>query len=209
MIGSQETKSNRRGFAGTTELARGAVETLAIVTCFAITGLAWATIEAHLRALPDAAAVSTYASGVSEDPSASSSTRSEPENGSDRVARVWLVDGFNVLHAGLLGGRDRSHWWTEHNRRELLDRVERFEDADAELWIVFDGSHPDPATDGSTRSRCVFAPSADTWLVDRVRAAAQPARVAVVTADRQVAGRARSRGAKVVSPRAFLARCPV
>ena len=122
---------------------------------------------------------------------------------------VWLIDGFNVLHAGLLGGRDRSKWWTESKRQQLLDRVESFEDTDAELWIVFDGRHEASRSPGAVGPRCVFAPSADAWLVERVREATDPSRMAVVTADRQVAGRARSRGAQVVSPRDFLARCPV
>jgi predicted RNA-binding protein with PIN domain len=123
--------------------------------------------------------------------------------------KTWLIDGFNVLHAGLLGGRDRSKWWTESKRQELLARVASFEDTDAELWIVFDGRREAPESPDGSRTHCVFAPSADTWLVERVRDAADPATTVVVTADRQVAGRAHSRGAQVVSPRDFLARCPV
>jgi hypothetical protein len=42
--------------------------------------------------------------------------------------------------------------------------------------------------------------------VARLREAG-PERVPVVTADRQLAGRARHRGAEVVSPLRFLARC--
>jgi rRNA-processing protein FCF1 len=53
----------------------------------------------------------------------------------------------------------------------------------------------------------VFAPSADDWLLARVREEDDPTRVVVVTADRKVAGRARQRGARVVSPRDFLERC--
>ena len=44
-------------------------------------------------------------------------------------------------------------------------------------------------------------------LLDRVRAAADPTRVRIVTADRQLANRARHRGAEVVAPHAFVARC--
>jgi rRNA-processing protein FCF1 len=40
-----------------------------------------------------------------------------------------------------------------------------------------------------------------------VRSAQDPARIAVVTADKQLADRARHRGARVYSPRAFLDRC--
>ncbi len=124
-------------------------------------------------------------------------------------ARVWLVDGFNVLHAGLLHGRDRGPWWRARDRERLLERARGFDDPDAELWVVFDGGHPaPPAEDGATPPvNLVFAPSADDWLLARVRAAPDPSRVAVVTRDRRLADRARHRGARVVSPRDFLARC--
>jgi predicted RNA-binding protein with PIN domain len=131
--------------------------------------------------------------------------------------QLWLLDGYNVLHAGILGGRDRSQWWTESRRRELLERAAHF-DARAEVWIVFDGPE-DPADasvgdessdpDPETGPRCVFAPSADDWLVEQVRRADRPERITVVTADRRVAGRVRGRGAQVASPGAFLARCNV
>ena len=38
--------------------------------------------------------------------------------------RVWLVDGYNVVCSGLLGGRERSGWWQEEQRAELLERLE-------------------------------------------------------------------------------------
>jgi len=137
---------------------------------------------------------------------------------SDRAPTTWLVDGFNVLHAGILRGRDRREWWTEPRRLELLDRVSRFDGPCNELWVVFDG--PRDAADASAAPdsskaaageaspmQAVFADSADDWLLARVRAAEDPASIAVVTADRAVASRARHRGAQVVSPRTFLARC--
>jgi predicted RNA-binding protein with PIN domain len=120
----------------------------------------------------------------------------------------WLVDGFNVLHAGVLRGNDRSGWWREEMRARLLERVAAFEDAAAELWVVFDGHGPGADAEiASLHPRVVFAPSADDWLLAAVREAADPASVVIVTADRQLADRARHRGAQVVSPRAFLARC--
>jgi hypothetical protein len=88
----------------------------------------------------------------------------------------------------------------------LLERVSGF-DADAEVWIVFDGPDDSGAEAELPGPRCVFAASADDWLVDRVRRSEDPAAIAVVTADRQVAGRARGRGARIVSPKDFLARC--
>lgn len=119
----------------------------------------------------------------------------------------WLVDGFNVLHAGVLRGNDRRGWWREEARARLLARVAAFDDAAAELWVVFDGAGPGgEAERASERPRVVFAPSADEWLLGAVRET-PPGSVVVVTADRQLADRARHRGARIVSPRAFLARC--
>jgi predicted RNA-binding protein with PIN domain len=125
---------------------------------------------------------------------------------------IWLVDGFNVLHAGVLKGRDRAGWWTASVQLRLLARVAVFEPRDAELWVVFDAAKPasERCVPGPELARVnlVFAPSADDWLVRRVRQSEAPTQLAVVTGDRQVAGRARHAGARIISPRAFLARCP-
>jgi predicted RNA-binding protein with PIN domain len=124
-------------------------------------------------------------------------------------ARVWLVDGYNALQVALLAGGDRARFWTREARQLLLSRARGFEDEGAEVWVVFDGPHA--ATDPGSEEgevRVVFAPSADEWLLRRVRDAA-PGEVALVTADRRLAARARARGAEVVAPRAFLERCRV
>jgi predicted RNA-binding protein with PIN domain len=120
--------------------------------------------------------------------------------------RIWLVDGYNVICAGVLGVKDRQRWWSESNRSQLLDLAERFDESDVELWVVFDGDHS-PETPGSGRVRVVFAAPADDWLLAEVRARAGEAQVAVVTADRPLADRARHRGAEVVAPRDFVRRC--
>ena len=133
----------------------------------------------------------------------------EPERAPE--PRVWLVDGYNVLNVGLLAGRVRvglseaEGWWTSRFRNELLARVEEFEEREVEIWVVFDGAYPASSPDPG-RVRSVFAPSADEWLLARIRER-DPARVALVTADRRLAARARSRGVEVVAPAAFLARC--
>jgi predicted RNA-binding protein with PIN domain len=165
--------------------------TFAISAGFVAVGLTWAAAEVGLRQRDEVCAPIAYA--------ASPMTSCE--------TRIWLVDGYNVLHAGVLGGRDRSEWWTASRRRELLERVSGFA-ADAEIWIVFDGPDDPGAAAETPGPHCVFAASADDWLVDRVGRAEDPAEIAVVTADRKVAGRARGRGARVVSPKEFLARCP-
>ena len=169
---------------------RGVLETAAVLAAFLGFGLAWAGLESARTATP-------YAPNGMEE--------------ATRPAPVWLVDGYNVLCTGLLGGHDRSDWWSEARREELLALLARFEgldgvdEADAEIWVVFDGAR-EPSGTGEREGpvRVVFASSADEWLIERVRAHAE---VAVVTADRKLAGRARHRGARVVSPREFLRRC--
>lgn len=146
-------------------------------------------------------------------PSRASETAGEPAGDPE----VWLVDGYNVLHAGILRGRDRRGWWKAEAQARAVERIARFE-GEGEIWIAFDrreqspgdgerGAEP-PEPAAPPRIHVAFAPSADDWIARRVRAARTPDRVAVVTADRRLAGRARHHGARVVSPSAFLARCP-
>jgi predicted RNA-binding protein with PIN domain len=171
-------------------LGREIAVAFGIAAGFVAVGVGWAAVESEIGDRDEVCGAIAYVhSGM---------TCGEPT--------IWLVDGYNVLHAAVLGGKDRSGWWSGSRRRELLERAAGF-DADAEVWIVFDGPDDSGAVDESSGPRCVFADSADDWLVDRVRRAEDPAAIAVVTADRQVAGRARGRGAQVVSPRDFLARC--
>lgn len=122
---------------------------------------------------------------------------------------VWLIDGFNLLHAAVLRGRDRREWWGPAARERVLALVRRLEAPGAEVIVVFDGRRPpdEPETHDATGPQVVFAASADDWLVRAVRQAPDPSRIAVVTADRQVAERARHRGARVVGPIAFRERC--
>lgn len=149
--------------------------------------------------------------------------------------RTILVDGFNVLHAAILVGRRGRDWWSAENREPLLERVEGWPDADDVVWVVFDGAGPQwsvrlgrsersqrpgglesaPVSNGADaaseprapRVHVYFAASADDFIVRRARRAAAPDRLVVVSADREVAGRARSAGCEVLPPRAFVARC--
>lgn len=120
---------------------------------------------------------------------------------------LWLVDGFNVLHAAVLKGRDRREWWRGPARARVLALAGGLPDADAEIVVVFDGEDPDETPELPPRVRQVFAPSADDWLVRRVKQTPRGAAVTVVTADRQLADRVRHHGGEIVSPRAFAARC--
>jgi predicted RNA-binding protein with PIN domain len=119
---------------------------------------------------------------------------------------LWLVDGFNLLHAAVLRpGDSRADWWKSANRARVIELARTFEDREAEMVVVFDGKEPPDSTEAGPR--VVFAESADDWLLAAVKAAPNPHRVAVVTADRRLADRLRDRGAQVVSPSAFAARC--
>jgi predicted RNA-binding protein with PIN domain len=175
--------------------ARGVLETMAIVIGFVEVGLFGAGVAGPAADEPPGVehAIPYLRSGMAE--------VVEP--------RIWLVDGFNALHVAVLRGRERTAWWTREGRAELLDRMRGFDDPNAEVWVVFDGPHPAPDEGGAPGGiRVAFAPSADEWVLRRVREAAA-GEVAVVTADRPLADRARARGARVVSPHEFLARCGV
>lgn len=176
-------------------LLAGAGETLAIVTGFVAAGLlAGALATAGDGAPPGVSSDLVYSAEMEDAP---------PE------PRVWLVDGFNALHVAVLRGRSRERWWTREGREQLLARVRAFDAGSAEVWVVFDGPHAVSDAEAAAAPdgpRVAFASSADAWLLQRVREA--PAgEVAVVTADRPLAARARARGARIVSPQEFLARC--
>jgi hypothetical protein len=34
---------------------------------------------------------------------------------------LYLVDGFNFLHAVLLVGKERPHWWGQGNQQRVVD----------------------------------------------------------------------------------------
>ena len=158
-----------------------------------------------------------YAAPMPAPPSRPSVTGPESA-GTLAPGATWLIDGYNVLHAVLLGGQDRKSrdWWGPGARRLLLERIRRFEDlgplgedepTQAVVWVVFDGERPTPASTG-VNPQVVFAPSADHWIVNRVRRSTAPGALWVVSADHQLAGRCRHAGAGVMSPRDFMARCP-
>ena len=129
------------------------------------------------------------------------------------LSPLFIIDGFNVLHAGVLVGRDRAEWWKEKAQRRLINRVEQFpHDTETEIWIVFDRrsdkegqvhnvTSPDP------RIRITYAPSADDWIVTQVRELAACRTITVVTGDRPLRERVRHAGGSLLSPLQFLATC--
>lgn len=180
-----------RSFAAS--FAAGVAQALAVVAAFPALGLA---VRAGLQA---GSAPPTYPPTFMDD-EVRVEQQPEPE--------LWLVDGFNVVQVALLGGREREIWWGAERREELLDRAARLTEQGARVEVVFDGQRPAPDAEGAG-PRQVFADSADAWLLARVKQAADPTRLAVVTADRRLAGRVRHQGARVVSPSDFLRRCGV
>ncbi|MFO0690678.1 MAG: NYN domain-containing protein [Myxococcota bacterium] len=136
--------------------------------------------------------------------------------------RALLVDGFNVLHTVLLAGARDGAWWGRAARERLLDRLAGWPEAGDAIWVAFDGNQPAwsvlavpaPGPCPGARARgpivhSLFVESADDWIVRRARRAACPDRTVVVSADRKVAGRARSAGCLVWSPWEFVAQIPV
>ncbi|MBK7949976.1 MAG: NYN domain-containing protein [Deltaproteobacteria bacterium] len=134
--------------------------------------------------------------------------------------RTILVDGFNVLHTVLLAGARDSAWWGRAARERLLERVAGWPVAEDDLWVAFDGMQPawsvlaiafaGASAGGRARGPIIhslFVDSADDWIVRRARRAEAPERTVVVSADRKVAGRARSAGCLVWTPWDFIAGC--
>lgn len=170
------------------EFVLGALRTCGVLAGFVVFGLAWA---ATLAPTPRAGA--PYPAAVPEAPAP--------------TPTLWLIDGYNVVCANLLGGRDRTRWWSAEHRAGLLERLGHFDDPRAELRVVFDGAHPPEGEEAESSVCTVFADDADAWLLRELSAQPDPRAVAVVTSDRKVADRARHRGAQVVTPKALLRRC--
>jgi hypothetical protein len=179
-------------------LLDGAREALGVMGAVLLFGLVWAAVEGR--------AVGAYPGAEMARSPEDTAHTALPE------AAVWLLDGYNVLHAGLLPPGPRRDWWTGEHRQRVLAAAARFlaSRPGAQVWVVFDGPSPaeEPLQGGTAGVgvRSVFAPSADDWLLQRLREGG-PGEVALVTADRRLAGRARHRGARVVAPRSFLAAC--
>jgi predicted RNA-binding protein with PIN domain len=183
----------------TRSFLRGVGETLAVCAGFLAMGFAVpAMVPGAEPAAPAYNRAPMQAAGP-DDPQGRGGAQAPP---------LWLLDGYNVVAVGVLRGGTRSGWWGRRTRGQLLEQAARFEDPEAEIWVVFDGGRPPPEEDPAhPRVRSVFSPSADEWLVQRVRERAPDARVTVVTADRRLAARVRHHGAEVVAPGGFLARC--
>ena len=147
------------------------------------------------------------------------------------VLRVSLAPVSQAAgHGAAPEGSAESQWWSEARREHLASLAARLADPNAEICLVFDArhllqAHESPQahspqaqeseadeqlaheTDGK-RIRIVFAPSADEWIVATVKEIQKTKReTRVVTADRVLANRVRSRGATIVPTDEFVALC--
>lgn len=115
---------------------------------------------------------------------------------------VWLVDGFNALHACLLKGQGRERWWGVEAQTRVVHWLEAFA-CEHRVVVVFDASHGHSercSNEGFNTTLC-FAPDADDEIVRL--ALALPGQVCVVTADRSLTDRCRARGAHTLKPWPF------
>lgn len=124
---------------------------------------------------------------------------------------VLIIDGFNVLHAIVLVGRDRAGWWQPVAQRRLVKRVEQLDVAYSSMWIVFDrrscrSEILGDVTSDDPRIRVMYAPSADDWIVAKVERLSPQHSVTVVTADRPLRDQVRRAGGSVLSPSAVFGR---
>lgn len=116
----------------------------------------------------------------------------------------WYFDGFNVLHAVLLGREREVNWW----QREYQERVVNWVEAlvargalDGPATVVFDARAPvaDEHRVTSNVATVLYAPNADDFIVEMCRRSpAQQPRV--VTADRSLGDRSKPTAARIVKP---------
>jgi len=109
----------------------------------------------------------------------------------------YLLDGDNLVGSAL--GRRGSSGDREPLVREISDRLRRTK---ARVVLFFDGAG-DPLTLGNLSVRFSGVVSADDAIVREVGRTSPPRAATVVTADRELARRARDAGALAVSPEEF------
>jgi hypothetical protein len=79
---------------------------------------------------------------------------------------LYLVDGFNFLHAVLLQGRQRSHWWSPKNRERVVEAVAALRAA-PELWVAAESLDPrsSSAVDVTDSPGLDAGSAPDVWIV--------------------------------------------
>jgi predicted RNA-binding protein with PIN domain len=117
---------------------------------------------------------------------------------------LFLVDGFNFLHAAVLEGRDRREWWALSQQARVVALAESFQGG--EVWVVFDARGTDRVS-STERVQVRFAADADDCIVALCTELRGRRLITVVTADRSLTDRARHRGATRLSPWQFAEQC--
>ncbi len=117
----------------------------------------------------------------------------------------FLIDGYNLLHAGwpAHARRARARAWPRL-RRLLLDRIRGSHGrAAASVTVVFDARHAPPDAEpeedrpGPHVRFAVGYPAADDLIEELIRTDAAPAGLTVVSDDRRLRDAARRRGCAV------------
>ncbi|MBM4012341.1 MAG: NYN domain-containing protein [Planctomycetota bacterium] len=123
-----------------------------------------------------------------------------------------IVDGYNLLHASGVFGRERGSRGFEQSRTALLDMlVDLLGERAGDAIVVFDAAEaPDglPARLSHGGLRVWFAreyPDADSLIEELVEDDHAPAHLVVVSSDRRLQAAARRRRAKAVSCEQWLA----
>lgn len=109
----------------------------------------------------------------------------------------YFLDGDNVV--GTVLGHRTAAGDREALAREIADRLRRTQ---ARVVLFFDGAG-ERLSLGPLVVRFAGAISADDAIVREISRASQPGETTVVTADRELARRARDAGAVVMSPKDF------
>jgi len=117
---------------------------------------------------------------------------------------LYLVDGFNLLHAVMLTDRTKVAWWALAEQRHVVELSEGFEQG--EVCVVFDERGSDRVA-STERVQVMFAPDADEYIVSHCAALQGRRPVVVVSADRSLCDRSLYRGAARLSPWKFAMRC--
>jgi hypothetical protein len=115
----------------------------------------------------------------------------------------YLLDGNN-----LIGKVRRTARPSEQDRAALIAEVaERLRKTRAKATLFFDGPAGERgSTLGSLTVRVPASGSADDAILEAISVSRSPGECVVVTADRELARRARDEGARISAPEEFFAR---
>ncbi len=119
---------------------------------------------------------------------------------------TYYFDGYNVLHAVLLGHDRDVSWWHRDFQLRVVSWVEQLLNNPplnvALATVVFDAENPpsDEERVQSSSLSIVYAPNADDWIVQECANTSGTSAPWVVTADRALTDRVKALGARVIKP---------